>query len=249
MPDSTDDERAAARRARRERLSAMDLTELGRHFGTDKATTHSYTQHYERHLQHLRGQAFSMLEIGIGGAQREGRGGKSLKMWRWYFPHAQIVGLDIEDKSFAAQQRVHVYQGDQTDRAVLERIHAEHGPLQVVIDDGSHRPEHVRATFEILFPLLADDGVYVIEDTQTSYWPEWGGSEDRHDPGTTMALVKDLVDGLNHAEFVTEHEPSYTDQHVLGVSCYHNLAFIQKGRNDGGSRKRQILAQRYRDAD
>jgi demethylmacrocin O-methyltransferase len=234
------------RARRREKLAAMSLTELGRHFGTDKATTHRYTQHYERHFGHLRDREFSMLEIGIGGNARERRGGRSLRMWSWFFPRAQVVGLDLEDKSHIRRKRIHIYQGDQSDEALLRRINAEHGPFQVVIDDGSHRPEHVRQSFRVLFPLLADDGIYAIEDTQTSYWPEFGGSEDRHDPTTTMALVKDLVDGLNHEEYVDEsYEPTYTDLNVVGVFAYHNLVFIQKGRNAEGTNRRRVLHRRY----
>lgn len=226
---------------RAERLAAMDLTTLGRHFGTDKATTHHFTQHYERHLAHLKDEEFVLLEIGIGGATREGKGGKSLRMWKRYFPRARIVGLDIEDKSFVEAPRIVTYQGDQSDEALLRRIVEEQGVPRVVIDDGSHRSEHVRATFAVLFPLLADGGVYAIEDTQTSYWPSWGGSLDRHDPATTMSLVKDLLDGLNHEEFLDEgYEPSYTDLHVRAVHCYHNLVVLEKGLNLEGTRRDRI---------
>jgi hypothetical protein len=220
---------------RRRRLEAMNLTELAQEFRTDKWGRHFYTPHYERHLQHLRGEEFTLLEIGIGGYAREKQGGRSLRMWKHFFPRAQIVGLDIEDKSFVEAPRIRAYQGSQTDLQVLEQIIAEHGRPQVVVDDGSHRPEHIRETFRLLFPLLADDGIYAIEDTQTSYWPKWGGSEDRHDHTTTMALVKDLIDGLNYEEFLDrDYEPSYSDRHVVAVHAYHNLVFIEKGLNNEG---------------
>ena len=81
--------------------------------------------------------------------------------------------------------------------------------------------------------------VYVIEDIQTSYWPQWKGSLDLDDPNTSMAMVKRLLDGLNHEEFLDEtYEPTYTDQHVVGVHCYHNLVVIEKGDNREGSNKR-----------
>jgi demethylmacrocin O-methyltransferase len=220
---------------RRRELRRMDLTELARHFGTDKAGRHHYTQHYERHLAHLRREQFTLLEIGIGGYRRQKKGGASLRMWRNWFPRATIVGLDIQDKSFIDAKRVRIYQGSQTDEEVLHRIVSESGGLKVVVDDGSHRPADIRESFRILFPLIDDDGIYVIEDTQTSYWPSWAGSTDLHDPHTTMALVKDLLDGLNYEEFEVPHEPSYTDRHVVGVHAYHNLVIIEKGRNDEGS--------------
>ena len=213
----------------------MNLTELARHFKTDKAGAHHYTQHYERHLGHLRERSFTLLEIGIGGYKRPRQGGASLRMWKHFFPKAQIVGLDIEDKSFVERPRIKVYQGSQTDEQLLVQIAEECGGIKVVIDDGSHRPEHIRETFRILFPLLEDDGIYVIEDTQTSYWPKWGGSTDLHSRETTMALAKDLLDGLNYEEFEGEYEPSYSDQHVVGLHAYHNLVIIEKGSNNEGS--------------
>ena len=31
---------------------------------------------------------------------------------------------------------------------------------------------------DVLFPLLADGGVYIVEDCHTSYWPEYAVPED-----------------------------------------------------------------------
>jgi len=237
--------RAAGKRRwqeRRERLVTMSLTELAREFGTDKWGVHRYTPHYERHLVHLKNRRFTLLEIGIGGATRAGEGGASLRMWKWFFPKARILGLDIVDKSFVDTHRIRTIQGSQVDRAVLERIVAKEGAPLVVIDDGSHQSSHIRETFGILFPLLPDGAIYVIEDTQTSYWPLWDGSADRQSRTTSMALVKDLIDGLNHVEFIEEgYQPTYTDTHVVAVHCYHNLVFIEKGRNDEGTTKEHLL--------
>lgn len=167
-------------------------------------------------------------------------------MWKWFFPKAQIVGLDLEDKTWVEARRIKVYVGSQDDEQVLQRIVDEQGPIKVVIDDGSHRPEHIRETFRILFPLLEDDGIYVIEDTQTSYWPEFGGAEDRLAAGTTMELVKDLTDGLNFEEYVVkDYQPTYTDLHVTSVTCYHNLVVITKGDNLEGTNKHWVLKKRY----
>jgi hypothetical protein len=241
--------RAFARRIRRrvrQDATAADLTELAIRFRTDKWGAHRYTPHYQQHLQHLRRRPINLLEIGIGGYSRAGEGGASLRMWKHFFPHGNIYGLDIQDKSFVTEPRIRAFQGDQSDPELLRSIVAEIGQLDVVIDDGSHRPEHVIATFEILFPLLAEDGIYVVEDTQTSYWPEWGGSLDVDDPNTSMAMLKRLADGLNYEEFVVEpYEPSYTDMHVTAVHFYHNLVFIEKGHNAEGTRKRSILRKRY----
>jgi hypothetical protein len=234
-PEPTPEQR---RRERRRRLRAMSLTELAEEFGTDKWGVHRYTPHYERHLAHLRRREFTLLEIGVGGYARRKRSGASLKMWRWFFPRARIVGLDIEDKSFIDQGPIVTYQGDQTDPEVFRRIFAEQGVPMVVVDDGSHVPAHVRTTFGIVFPLLPDGAIYCIEDTQTSYWPAWGGQLDPRARGTSMDMVKDLIDGLNHEELLVEgYEPSYTDTHVRAVHCYHNLVVIEKGDNREGTNR------------
>lgn len=245
-PSAPPEPELSAEELEQQRLAAMNLTELATEFRTDKWGLHRYTPHYERHLSHLKSERFTLLEIGVGGYAKAGKGGASLRMWKHFFPEAQIVGLDIEDKSFVDGPGIRTVQGSQADAAVLSRIVDEASNLSVVIDDGSHRPEHIRETFRILFPLLPDGAIYAIEDTQTSYWPEWGGSEDRHDPLTTMALVKDLLDGLNFEEYVDEtYEPTYTDLHVVAVHAYHNLVIIEKGDNKEGTNRRSVLRERY----
>src|ERR1700722_14148643 len=72
------------------------LTRLAKRFKTDKwGRTHKYTPHYDLHFTPWRRREINLLEIGIGGYAREGEGGGSLQMWKAYFPHAQIFGLDI----------------------------------------------------------------------------------------------------------------------------------------------------------
>lgn len=225
---------------------SMDLTQLAQEFGSDKWRTHRYTPHYERHFAHLRDREIVVLELGIGGYQRKRKGGASLRMWKWFFPRAQVVGVDIRDKSFVDEDRITTYQGSQTDRGLMRQIVSRFGPPTIVIDDGSHRSPHVRKSFRILFPMLADGGLYVIEDLQTSYWPLWKGSLDRNHPSTSMAMVKDLLDGLNYEEFLDDaYEPTYTDLHVVAVHCYHNLVIIEKGDNREGTNKRRANRKWY----
>jgi Cephalosporin hydroxylase len=227
--------RSAEQRLQQSRAGGGDgLTALAKQFGTDKwGSWHHYTPHYARHLGHLRDERFTLLEIGIGGYAREKQGGASLRMWRSYFPKAQILGLDIEDKSFVDTDRIRTYQGSQTDEQLLNQIVDDADDLKVIIDDGSHRCEHIHATFDILYPLLPDDGIYAIEDLQTSYWPRFGGSEDVNATFTSMALVKSFLDDLNWEEFTpVDREPSYVQSHLIALHAYHNLVFLEKGENN-----------------
>jgi cephalosporin hydroxylase len=241
-----DAQREEARTERELRRISGDLVALAKHFGTDKWGAHRYAQHYQRHLEHLREQPINLLEIGVGGYSKTDRGGASLRMWKAFFPQAQIFGMDIHDKSKLEEERITIFQGDQSDPESLRRIAERIGRLDVIIDDGSHLSDHIITTFETLFPLLAPEGTYIVEDLQTSYWPEWHGSEDRNSPDTSMAMLKRLVDGLNYEEFVDEdYEPTYTDTHVVAAHFYHNVAILEKGVNAEGTRKRNILKKRY----
>jgi hypothetical protein len=215
-----------------------DLVSLARYFGTDKWGAHRYAQHYEHHFGKFKHDDFTLFEIGIGGYSREKLGGASLRMWKAFFPKAQIIGLDLEDKSFVVEPRIATYQGSQTNEPLLRTIVSSAKNLRVIVDDGSHRPAHIRRTFEILFPLLPAGGLYAIEDTQTSYWPRYGGSLDLNDPSTTMGLAKRLVDGLNYEEWQDDdNKATAVDRNIVGVHCYHNLVIIEKGANNEGTNR------------
>lgn len=208
------------------------IVELAAKYGTDKEGAHHYGRHYDRHLAHLRDTPIRVLEIGIGGYDDPKAGGESLRMWKAYFPKAEIFGLDIVDKASLAEDRITPIRGDQGDASFLKWLGAEYGPFDVVVDDGSHRSVHVIVAFHSLWPFLTDKGIYVIEDLQTSYWPSFGGGRPGA-RGTAMAMLKDLANGLNHAEWRRSgHRPIHLELEVEGISLYHNLAFIQKGSND-----------------
>ncbi len=224
-----------ADRGRPDEPSVMDrpsLAALAAKHGTDKGGAHFYAGAYERHLMHLRDRPIRLLEIGIGGYSDPQAGGESLRMWKEYFAEGEIFGLDIHDKSTLAEERITILRGDQSDPVLLERIGRDHGPFDVIVDDGSHISAHIIASFKGLFRHLADDGIYAIEDLQTSYWQSYGGSSGRDRRGTSMTFLQALVDGLNHAEYdLVDYHPTFFDEWVVGVTFYHNLAFVQKGDN------------------
>jgi len=229
-------------------LFGRNLELLSLIHGTDKDTLHRYAEHYTRHFAALRRRRLTLLEIGIGGYDHTRLGGESLRMWRSYFPRAQVYGIDIHDKSYHDGRRIKTFRGDQSDPEFLARVLAETGPPDIVIDDGSHVSRDVIASFDYLFPRMADTGIYVIEDTQTSYWPDWGGDDDHPDSvGTTMGYFKSLVHGLNHEERPSNQHmrptqlPTHRDRNIRGISFYHNLVFIQKGLNWEGGRYRAAL--------
>ena len=210
-----------------------ELHEIALKYPTDKATTHNYMPHYEFHFERIRNKELNLLEIGIGGYNNAMEGGGSLKLWREYFKNSRIYGFDISPKFGLDEDRIKTWQGNQVDNDFLDMICEEIGDLDIIIDDGSHVPAHVIHSFEFLFPKMKTGGIYVVEDTQTSYWRSMGGDyRNPHNMTTTMNYFKNLADGVNFREFVHPgYQPTYYDLNVLSVHFYHNLIFIHKGDN------------------
>lgn len=218
-------------------FSADNLTELATYHKTDKWGLHWYASHYEQHFRQLRKMNLNILEIGVGGYDDPTRGGASLRMWKDYFPNGLVYSIDKYDKSNLQEQRIKIFQGSQNDPDFLRWVVQQIGRVDIIIDDGSHINEHVITSFRTLFPLLADKGVYAIEDIQTSYWPSFGGdSYDLNRADTIMGFLKGLLDSLNYEEIAKRnYEPSYFDLNTVSLHFYHNLALIYKGKNAEGS--------------
>jgi hypothetical protein len=215
-------------------IFGRNLTKLAIVYNTDKwsdVSKHYYTPHYQQHLKKFKYKKINLLEIGVGGYDLPERGGNSLRMWNRYFPFGRIFSLDIYDKSPHQQRRIKIFKGSQVDYNFLDNIVEQiKGPIDVIIDDGSHINEHVICTFKHLFPKLKPGGIYVVEDTQTSYWKDYGGDNtDFQNPGTMMNFFKNLVDCVNYKEFQIEnYVPTYYDKNIASIHFYHNLIFIYK---------------------
>ena len=178
-----------------------NLTMLAKLYKTDKTGSHYYTPHYQLHFQEFRTKPIHLLEIGIGGYENPKAGGESLRMWKRFFPKGNIYGIDIYDKKDFEEERIKIFQGSQIDKPFLNQLVLNIPALDIIIDDGSHINEHVIESFRILFPFLKNGGIYVIEDTQTSYWQNYGGdSNNLNNSKTLMCFFKSLIDGLNYKE-------------------------------------------------
>lgn len=170
------------------------LSRLAVLHGTDKFGYHDYTPNYFALLDGWQDRPLRMLEIGVGGYGFEDRGGESLATWRDFFPNASITGIDIQRKTMDLGPRVTILQGSQVDAEFLAQTVAEHGPFDIILDDGSHRNDHVIQTFEMLFEGLAPGGVYIIEDVQTAFMPRFGGSLTLDAPNSVAFFADRLVD-------------------------------------------------------
>jgi cephalosporin hydroxylase len=182
-----------------------------------------YLPIYERHFAPFVGRSIFMLEIGTW------KGG-SAQMWKHYFgPAARIVTCDINPECKAHEdEQVMVRIGDQSDPKFLAALLAEFGTPDIVLDDGSHEMRHVNASFEYLYPRLARDGVYFVEDLHTAYWDNYGGG--LRAPGSFIETAKGLVDFLN-ADYVRDGAlpPTEFSRTARSMHFYDSVVVIEKG--------------------
>jgi hypothetical protein len=227
-------------------MNLRTLAEIGRDYNCDKIVRHHFEPAYEQHFSTLRHETLRILEIGIGGESYE-EGGASLKMWADYFPHSHIYGIDIYDKSFLDGPRISTFICDQGDQASLEKLARERGPFDIVIDDGSHHSQKTLLSLFSLFNLLRPNGLYVIEDIQTAYWPQYGGSSLTGPfKETTMTWIKTMLDCVNACEILWPNHPALRSGFKASeVHVYHNIAFIKK--EDASSTSKVLDDQLRRD--
>ena len=149
-----------------------ELCELATKHGTDKWNWHSYSPVYHRLLKDRRNDVRKVLEIGIGDpssmADPTGKPyvpGASHRMWAEYFPNAEIFALDSQANLLINDGRIHSFQCNQGDKHSLEMAMPKLGrDFDLIVDDGSHVPEHQILTANLYNQLLAPNGLYVIED-------------------------------------------------------------------------------------
>ena len=87
-------------------------------------------------------------------------------MWQAYFgPRCHVYGVDIEEECLRySSGSVTVFTGDQEDRDFWRRFRREVPKLDIVVDDGGHRPHQQATSLEELLPHLQPGGVYLVED-------------------------------------------------------------------------------------
>lgn len=189
---------------------ATTFADMCRVHGTDKLPQHGYHRFYPDVLERFRGVPnFRMLEVGIA----EGR---SLRMWLDYFATGIVYAFDIEPKYMIEHPRCRTMLVDQSDVFALRSAIATIGgdPLPFIIDDGSHVPTHQLLTFDVYFAdLLADDGVYIIEDVETSYWRRGMGYNPKDPMEYGYRHPKAVLEVFKHVlDFVNRDFMNATDQ-------------------------------------
>jgi demethylmacrocin O-methyltransferase len=166
---------------------ALDVTTICKKYDTDKwKGEFPHSKVYDKLFAPFRDRPIALLEIGIN------RGG-SLRVWEGYFPQASLYAIDIKRRCMQhVTPRTHVELVDQSDPDALRDFADQHGAFDIIIDDGSHMTSHQILSFDVLWPYVKPGGVYVVEDTRTSYDDRYIDSE-----MTTVEVFRSMIHEVN----------------------------------------------------
>ena len=214
------------------------LNEIGLQYRTDKSSPyHNYLNTYEMYFKDFRNKYMQVWELGIGDIASANREGESGLMWRDYFENAHIHVFDndlTKVQTYSGEKNITAHHVDQTDSDALYKAAKPVFPT-IIIDDASHIQKNTIRSFEILFPILKPGGLYCIEDTVTSYWPDWGGNLNVYEsqPLTIMGYMIGLCHQINLKRQETFNPPlnlpvSNMVRKIDSIHFHHSQIIIKK---------------------
>ena len=168
------------------------LSELCDKYGSDKGYNkienrifynnwhpHNYTDYYSSLFEHSRIGIKKIFECGIGtnnpdipsSMGKEYKPGGSLKMWRDYFPNANVYGADIDKDILFESERIKTFYVNQLEKNSIEEMWSNIGVnnFDIIIDDGLHTYDAGKCMFDNSFNKLRVGGIYIIEDVDPFY--------------------------------------------------------------------------------
>jgi len=180
-----------------------------------------YFEIYEKHLGHLRGTKFNLVEVGIY------KGG-SLEIWSKYMgPDCNILGIDIDEncaKIKHDQENINIIIGDQGNPYFWNQFLSTGPHIDVFIDDGGHSMQQQILTFEKIFPIMPVGSIYICEDCHTSYEPSNG----LKNPNSFIEYAKNYIDVLHSDWFLGTNPLGQTWPNNV-PSNFHNLVTTGQG--------------------
>jgi hypothetical protein len=214
-----------------------EFYKIGEVTNSDKFWRHKYHYFYPKYIEYYKNvKNAAMLEIGVDNKY-------SLNLWLEYFQDAYIYAVDIgvSDKG----ERYEIIKADQSNIFELENLkRIIKKPLFLILDDGSHIPNHQLLTFDNLFDILLPGGTYIIEDIECSYWtngelfnyPTMNGY--KH-PNSLVEFFKLVIDDLNQLFLTDENKQKQnylinnklsekTRRNISTITFTHNTIIITK---------------------
>lgn len=148
-------------------------------YGSDKTTHHDYQFPYSVLFDCM--VPGSLIEIGIGTKNtkmnsnmhwyKNAKPGGSLRAWSSLGIFEKIIGGDLDEEILFNEGNISTFKVDQTKIESFYEFKKNclntAKVISFIIDDGLHQAKANLNTFEALFPILAEGGIYAIEDVNS----------------------------------------------------------------------------------
>lgn len=222
---------------------ASNFLTLARNLGVDKVVAHSYHHAYAKYLEPIRNKKLTFLEIGLGCGMADPRNptvgaGLSMKLWTRFLPNTDQWMFEFN--RVCAEQLArpalgdHLIVGDQSSVADLNAAIKKIGAFDIVIDDGGHSMDQQIISLQVLFPAVRPGGLYFVEDLETSFLPQYGGSDTGSNRGlfaspTTLQYLSNLVRGLTDKRAV-RNDPSALQmlEFIHSIDCFKEICVLTR---------------------
>ena len=182
-----------------------------------------YFEIYEQYFAKYKGRPINILEIGISH-------GGSLQLWKKYFGDlVNVYAIDVNPqcKKFE-EEKVNIFIGSQSDEAFLKQVKKELPDLDIILDDGGHTMQQQIVSFEHLYLKVKNGGLYIVEDTHTSYWHEYHGGIKK--PGSFIEYSKNLVDSIYEGHITEKRKILISEitKHINSIAFYDSIVVFEK---------------------
>lgn len=192
-------------------------------------------------------KVLKILEIGVD------RGG-SLVLWKKLFGNGNLVyGIDINPMASQVSPRIaHVRIGSQNDQNFLDEIKKEIGSCDLIVDDGSHASSDVIFTFKSLFPWLAAGGIYLIEDSHSSYWTYWNLKGGLRRKTSCIEYFKNIIDTL-HQDYIKSNASKriwrgQVPAQIESIEFFDSIIIVRKAKETSGVSHARLVEAGYDEA-
>lgn len=220
-------------------ISREEIIKAGIVSGTDKILHHLYERFYSDFLSQDNIKN-DILEIGYGQ-------GDGVKFWQHLYPDCFLNVIDKDLKKTG--KNYEVFKCDQSSlidlEMFLEKVKGK--KIELIVDDGSHIPEHQILSFNMLFKNLLTPGfTYIIEDIETSFWKSGSvyGYPTSYGYDSKKSIINSFSKILNwiNKEFLLENEKEVLRKEIKGagfdIECIDCIKSITFGHNILGIRKK-----------
>jgi len=178
-----------------------------------------YFDAYERLFKNYKNKKIIFVEIGI-------QNGGSLDIWSEYFSNdSTIIGIDInpECKKFE-RDNIKIFIGNQSDENFWIDFFNKVGKVDIILDDGGHTNLDQITTLVNCFKNINDQGLFVTEDTHTSYLKDYNSDK----KFSFINFSKKIIDDINfryNEEF--EKFNFSLNKHIYSVQFFESIVAFE----------------------